>query len=106
MRKSCRRYEVLLPLQFNDGRAVPEKWLIDAIFELAEHFDGASHETQKIRGYWHHEGTLYREKFTRVVVDMDDVPKNRAWMRLYKKKWKARLEQIELWMVSYNIEIE
>ena len=97
---------MLLPLQFNDGRAVPEKWLIDAIFELAQHFDGASHETQKITGYWRHEGTLYREKFTRVVVDVQDMPKNRLWMRQYKRQWKARLGQIELWMVSYQIEIE
>jgi hypothetical protein len=106
MRKRCRRFEVLLPHQFNDGRAVPKKWLIDAVFELAEEFGGAAHESQKVSGIWHHEKVIYREKFTRVVVDVDDKPENRQWMIRYKKRWKARLRQIELWMVSYRIEIE
>jgi len=106
MSKRCRRFEVLLPHQFNDGRAVPKKWLIDAIFEIAEHFDGVAHETQNVSGIWRHKGVTYREKFTRVVVDIQDKPNNRQWMRDYKNRWKARLEQIELWMVSYWIEIE
>ena len=48
MKSKWRRYEVLLPTKFNDGRSVP-----------------------------------------------DD-----------KDRWKTRLEQIELWMVSYQINIE
>jgi len=27
-------------------------------------------------------------------------------MRQFKARWKARLEQVELWLVSYKIEIE
>jgi hypothetical protein len=34
MKKRRRRFEVLLPLQFNDGRAVPRSWLTDAKFEM------------------------------------------------------------------------
>jgi hypothetical protein len=97
---------VLLPHQFNDGRAVPKKWLIDAIFELAEQFDGVTHESKNVSGIWRHRGAVYREKFTRAVVDVDDKPENRRWMRRYKNRWKTRLQQIELWMVSYRIEIE
>lgn len=32
--------------------------------------------------------------------------KNRQWMREFKARWKSRLEQIELWLVSYRIEVE
>src|SRR5438105_15164208 len=31
-------FEVLLPLQFNDGRDVPDEWLADAVFEIVEYF--------------------------------------------------------------------
>ena len=106
MRMRYRRFEVLLPHQFNDGRAVPRKWLIEAIFELAEYFGGVSHESQKVSGIWHHQKVIYREKFTRVVVDIDDKPENRQWLKRYRNRWKIRLQQIELWMVSYRIEIE
>jgi len=42
----------------------------------------------------------------RVVVDVPDTAKHRQWMRQFKGRWKARLEQLELWMVSYRIEVE
>jgi hypothetical protein len=42
----------------------------------------------------------------RLLVDVPDLAQNRSWMRQFKDRWKARLEQVELWMVSYSIEIE
>jgi len=34
MSSKWRRFEVLLPLQFNDGRDVPAEWLADAVLEV------------------------------------------------------------------------
>ena len=31
---------------------------------------------------------------------------NRAWMKAFKKRWKEKLEQLEIWMISYRIDIE
>ena len=42
----------------------------------------------------------------KVVVDVPDTAKNRTWMRQFKGRWKMRLEQHELWMVSYQVEVE
>lgn len=50
-----RRYEILVPLMFNDGRAVPESLLAQTFAELREHFGAASWETQTLRGAWEHE---------------------------------------------------
>jgi len=33
-----RRFDVLLPLQFHDGRAVPPERLAPAVFEVVDHF--------------------------------------------------------------------
>ncbi len=41
-----------------------------------------------------------------MIVDVPDTVSNREWMRKFKARWKRRLEQLELWMVSYRIEIE
>ena len=43
MSSKWRRFEVLLPLQFNDGRAVPSEWLADAVLEVGDHFGAASY---------------------------------------------------------------
>jgi hypothetical protein len=106
MSSKWRRFEVLLPLQFNDGRDVPPEWLADAVLEIVDHYGAASYETQKVEGHWRHAGILYRDNLIRIVVDVPDVAANRRWMKEFKVRWKARLEQIELWMISYRIDIE
>jgi hypothetical protein len=52
MSNSWRRFEVLLPLRFNDGREVPSDWLADAVYE----FGAARFETQKVEGHWRQAG--------------------------------------------------
>jgi hypothetical protein len=106
MTNKWRRFEVLLPLQFNDGREIPQEWLGEAVLEVVSQFGAASYETQRVEGHWRHSGTLYRDNLVRIVVDVPDTVKNRTWMRKLKLRWKARLEQLDLWIVSYRIEIE
>jgi len=106
MSSRWRRFEVLLPLQFNDGQDVPPEWLAEAVLEIVDYFGAASYETQKVEGHWRHSGVLYRDNLVKVVVDMPDSARNRQWMKQFKARWQARLEQIELWMVSYQIEVE
>ncbi len=106
MSSRWRRFEVLLPLQFNDGRDVPGEWLAEAVLEIVDHFGAVSYETQKVEGHWRQGGVVYRDTLVRLVVDVPDSAKNRKWMKQFKERWKARLEQLELWMVSHRIEIE
>jgi len=42
MSSKWRRFEVLLPLQFNDGREAPAEWLAEAVLEVVDHFGAAS----------------------------------------------------------------
>jgi len=106
MSSKWRRFEVLLPLQFNDGRVVPPEWLAEAVLEIVDHFGAASYETQKVEGHWRHGGVIYRDDLVRIIVEVPDSAKNREWMKQFKARWKARLEQLELWVISYRIEIE
>ncbi len=106
MSSKWRRYEVLLPLQFNDGREVPPESLADALLEVVDHFGAASYETQKVEGHWRHGAVVYRDTLVKVVVDVPDSAANRQWMKKFKAEWKGRLDQLELWMVSYRIEVE
>src|SRR5579872_1308879 len=106
MPNNWRRFEVLLPVQFNDGRDVPPEWLADAVLEIVERFGAASYETQPIEGHWRHGNVLYRDNLVRLVIDVPDTPANRKWMKAFKLRWMARLQQLELWMVSYLIKIE
>ena len=53
-----RRYEILLPLQFNDGRDVPDELLWKTVEELEGRFQGVSLESQVIHGLWRGEDNM------------------------------------------------
>ena len=42
MNKPYRRYEMLLPLRFNDGQPVPDELIADTLLELEERFGAVS----------------------------------------------------------------
>jgi hypothetical protein len=49
MSSKWRRFEVLLPLQFNDGGEVPSEWIAEAVLEIVNHFGAASTKPRKWR---------------------------------------------------------
>ena len=106
MSSKWRRFEVLLPLQFNDGSDVPAELLAEAVLEIVDHFGAASYETQKVEGQWRHGGVIVRDNLVKIVIDTPDSLSHRRWMKQYKDRWRSKLEQTELWMVSYAVEVE
>ena len=106
MSNKLRRFEILLPLQYNDGSDVSPAWLAEAVLKIVEKFDAASYETQKVEGHWRHQGILYRDNLVKILVDAVDEETNREWMCEYKARCKEKLEQLDLWLVSYTIDVD
>lgn len=101
MSRMVRRFEVLLPLRFNDGTPVPDNTIADTVLELEQQFGAVSCDTQTIRGQWRHEGQMYRDDLIRVDVDAADEPKNRQYFIECKERLKIRFQQIDIWMTTY-----
>lgn len=78
----------------------------DAVNEIVERFGAVTFYKQTAEGHWRRDEALFRDDLALLVVDIPDTTTNRKWMRAYKARWKRRLEQLEIWMVSYRIEIE
>src|SRR6266536_3094290 len=100
-----RRYEILVPLLFNDGRPVPESLLAQTFAELRARFGAASWETQTARGAWEHEGDVYQDNLTRFFVDVTDLPEHRAFFQEFKKELKIRFQQLEIWITSHPLDV-
>ena len=66
MSSKWRRFEVLLPLQFNDGSDVPAELLAEAVLEIVDHFGAASYETQKVEGHWRHGAVIVRDNLVKL----------------------------------------
>lgn len=105
MSKLFRRFEILLPRQFNDQSQVPDELVADTLLELRANFGSVSSETQIIRGLWEHEGTLYRDELIRIFVDVPDSPENRQFFETFKEVLKARFRQIDIWMTTFPVEV-
>lgn len=106
MKSKSRRHEVLLPVRFNDGSDVPEELLAEAVNEIVVQFNAVTFHRQTVEGHWRHEEATYRDDLTILVIDLPDNPVNRKWMKAFKARWKKKLDQLELWMVSYPIDID
>ena len=105
MSSMLRRYEVLLPLRYNDGSPVPDAVIADTLVELEERFGAVSCETQTIRGRWRSDGQSYRDDLIRVFVDVPDGPGSREYFTAAKERFKARFHQLDIWMSTYLIEV-
>lgn len=84
MTKSLRRFEILLPLKFNDGQPVPDALMADLLLQLEQRFGAVSSETQTIRGLWQREGQAYRDELVRVFVDAPDTDESRQFFAAFK----------------------
>jgi hypothetical protein len=100
-----RRYEILLPTNFNDGSAVPQKLLGQSLRELRKQFGSISAETQSIEGQWEHRGKLHRDLNVRVFIDVADTADNRQFFIDFKELLKERFHQIDIWLTTYLIEV-
>ena len=105
MPRKFRRFEILLPLVYNDGRPVPGPLIDDTLGELREQSGAVSSETQTIRGDWRFGEHLYEDRMMRVFVDVEDTPDNYAYFAVLKSKLRTRFEQLDLYMTSYPIEV-
>ena len=56
MNSTFRRFEILLPLRFNDGQPVPGEFIADTLLELEQRYGAVSSESQAIQGLWRHQG--------------------------------------------------
>jgi hypothetical protein len=100
-----RRFEILLPLRHNDGQPVSDESLSQTREELVERFNGISVQPQSILGIWVREAARYEHISVRLTVDVEDTPENRQFFVDFKAALLQRFEQLEVYIVSYPVDI-
>lgn len=99
------RFEILLPLFYNDGRPIEQENYLATDDELVNHFGAISTDTIVVRGQWKYQSTVYSDQLTRIRVDVEDIPENWDAMRRIKEDLKKRFDQIDIWITAHRIEI-
>lgn len=99
------RFEILLPLFYNDGRPIePEKFLATDD-DLVKTFGATSTDHVTVRGQWKYKSTTFSDQLIRVRVDVEDTAENQGAMRAFKESLKARFEQLDIWITAHRIDI-
>jgi hypothetical protein len=94
-----------LPTRYNDGRLIEEENYLWAGEQLAVRFGAYTFEPQPVRGVWMRQGLRYEENNLRVFVDVESTAENEAFFHDFKETLKRRFNQIDIWIVSYDIRI-
>jgi len=99
------RFELLLPLEFNDGKPVPRHLLAETALEIQQRFRAVSWESQVIEGLWTHGGIEFHDRLNRIFVDAEDTPQNREFFISLKERLKERFQQLDIWLTVHPIEM-
>ena len=108
MRKSGQRmirFEILLPLFYNDGRAIERAKFLATDDELVRCFGATCTDTVVVRGQWLYQSTTFHDQLIRVRIDIEDLPENWQKMREMKETIKRRFEQVDIWVTAHRIEV-
>jgi hypothetical protein len=100
-----RRYEILLPLRYNDGRMVEGEAFEKTREELIAEFSAISLMPESVRGIWIRDGTRYEDELLRFVVDVEDTLEHREFFGRWKVSLLERFQQLEIYITSQAIEV-
>src|SRR5262249_23065855 len=98
------RFEILLPLNYNDGTEIEPEKFDQTADELCERFGGVTQDTVRVPGTWKSGGTRYRDILYRIRVDTTD-RNARAFFQASKPLWKDRFQQLDIWITSHRIDV-
>ena len=98
------RYEILLPVRYNDGRPVEPAKFDQTNLDLIERFSATTTDMVLTIGAWRYSGTLYEDILLRLIIDVPASEPADEFFRDYKEVLKARFEQIDIWISRQEIQ--
>ncbi len=99
------RYEILLPLKYNDGTPVEPEKFQQTRRELVERFGALTMEVQPVSGVWIYGGQEHHDELIRFIVDTESSTANDAFFAALKTTLKDRFRQIDIWITAQPIRI-
>ncbi len=99
------RYEILLPLRYNDGRPIEPAKFDQTNLELIERFAATTTDVIPAVGRWRYRGTVYEDLLLRLIIAVPASEPADEFFQNYKEVLKSRFEQIDIWISSHEIQI-
>ncbi|HMN30327.1 MAG TPA: hypothetical protein PKE45_19395 [Caldilineaceae bacterium] len=103
-----RRYEILLPARYNDGRVVMDDCMecfAATKEEVLDRFGAFSYNPHSLMGVWTQDGQRYHDELFKLTIDVDDTPASVGFIKQLKAELLMRFDQLEIYVVAYPIAV-
>ena len=104
-----RRFEILLPAEFNDGRLVADgcpRCLPDSLREAEDTFGAFTCRVEMAEGTWTApDHRRFHDRLSALCIDVEDTPDHLEWIRHFKSHLLQRFEQLEIYVTSHLVDV-
>lgn len=106
MAKPARRYDIYLPLTFNDGRVIPQALFVAVEQRLLARFGGLTSQQRRfpLRGIWQGNTRIYLDHVIITVLDFRRAGSGRLIARL-KQSLLREFEQVEILLTESPLRV-
>src|SRR5437773_9476421 len=98
-----RRYEMLLPARYEDGRWVSDQAVRQTQDDLLTEFGGKSKHPFPVLWARVQGGPRFEERALCLIVDVEDTAENQQFFIRFKAVLRKRFEQADMYIVSWPI---
>jgi hypothetical protein len=102
-----RKYDIYLPLKYNDGEAIESEKIVRVWDELAEVFGGitVSPPSAPYQGRWKYGGVEYIDEIIKVEVVAANDRAAKKFLKEFKERLKESLQQIDILITTHGIQV-
>jgi len=93
-----RKYEIYLPLKYNDGEVIESEKIVGVWDELAEAFAGitVSSLSAPYQGRWKYGGVEYIDDIIKIEIVTTNDKATKKFLKDFKQHLKESLQQIDI----------
>ena len=102
-----RKYEIYLPLKYNNGEVIESEKIVGVWDELAEAFGGmtVSPPSAPYQGRWKYGGVEYIDEIIKVEVVATNDRAAKKFLKEFKERLKESLQQIDILITTHGIQV-
>jgi hypothetical protein len=102
-----RKYEIYLPLKYNDGESIESAKIVGVWDELADTFGGVtvSSLSAPYQGRWKYGGVEYFDDIIKVEIIATNDRAARRFFKAFKEHLKESLQQVDILITTHGIQV-
>src|SRR5256714_2795640 len=102
-----RKYEIYLPLKYNNGEAIEAEKIVAIWDELAEAYGAitVSPLSAPYQGRWKYGGVEYIDEIIKVEVVAANDRAAKKFLKEFKERLKESLQQIDILITTHGIQV-